>query len=86
MRWTSCQRATSRMKPADTQSPKADRRRWYFVCPSCNAKWFAARAAKCSVRAVPRKSVPQNDSPHPGYQGPAQHPGTSKSQSISHLA
>lgn len=28
---------------ADGETRSADRRRWYFVCLTCNAKWFAMK-------------------------------------------
>ena len=71
--------------PAGDPSPKAhrhqrlrrDRRRWYFVCPRCDAKWFAlvreTLCPRCCARGRSRERLtPPWWSGSAGTQSPSQ--------------
>ena len=49
------------ISPESDQSREADHRRWFFVCPRCEAKWFALEqkvpCPRCSTKVCSRERL-----------------------------
>ena len=71
------------ISPESNQSREADHQRWYFVCPKCEAKWFALEqkmpCPRCSVEVRSRERItpPWLSSPVSAHSSPQPNPPAS---------